>query len=261
MGVSPRVAHVGRGLGPFVRRAFAPTLARAATVYAVVATFGVIGLAAAWRLATGPRGSFESVLPMLATSQRWSVGLLFAFAGVATMSDDQRTGRVSLAVRCGYGAERWLVMRSVGAAVALAGLSAACWVATALVLAGFGGGVEGALARASLALPSLVLAAVTGLLLGGLPVVLGAVLPRRGAVTVLVLGMGAAMIPTRYLGSGPAGLLRDMVSPVALLTDLEAGLFVHDDALAQGASATVALLMLALMTWLGWRRFTPRPSP
>ena len=137
----------------FVARAldgFAPKLA---LVDALLATATVIIVASVWRATTGVHGTFEQLVPMLGTALRWSVALPIAWAALGALDADRRGGLLDLARRRGVPSRRWILGRAFGAGALVALTVGGPMVLVSIVLAGFGGGVEGALARLSLVIP------------------------------------------------------------------------------------------------------------
>src|SRR5262249_22976153 len=123
-------------------------------------------------------------------------------------------------------------------------------VLVSVVLAGFGGGVEGALARFSLVVPSLGVGVATGMVFGAGAVALGTFFTSRGlafGVLVGVAGLGALV---DMLVPGPIGVVAHQVaSPFLALEDLQAALFAVPHSAVSGvgaAIAAVAVVALAL---------------
>jgi hypothetical protein len=232
----------------FVARAldgFAPKLA---LVDALLATTTVIIVASVWRATTGPHGTFEQLVPMLGTALRWSVALPIAWAALGALDADRRGGLLDLARRRGVPARRWILGRAFGAGALVALTVGGPMVLVSVVLAGFGGGVEGALARFSLVVPSLGVGVATGLVFGAGAVALGTFFSSRGlafGVLVGVAGLGALV---DLLVPGPIGVVAHQVaSPFLALEDLQAALFAVPHSAVSGAGAAIAAIAVVTL--------------
>ena len=232
----------------FVARAldgFGPKLALfdafAATTVAIIA-------AVVWRVGGGARATYEEVVPMLGTGLRWSVALPVAWGALGALEADRAAGLLDLARRRGVSMQKWILGRAFGASVLIAILVGVPMIATSLVLAGLGGGFDGALARLSLVVPSTLLGVATGLVFGLGAVVVGALVPSRP----LALG---AVVAAASIGSlvdlavpGVVGVAaHQLVSPFLALEDLQALAFDVPRSTTRGTAAAVAIALVPLL--------------
>jgi hypothetical protein len=235
----------------FVSRAldgFGPKLA---LFDALVATIvGVIG-AIVWRVGGGVRAPYEQIVPMLGTGLRWSVALPIAWGALGAMEADRAQGLLDLARRRGIPLRRWILGRAFGAATLFALTVGGPMILVSLVLAGLGGGMEGALARASLVVPSALLGVATGVVFGLGAVVIGALVPSR-IVAIAILIVSASLGALLDLAvPGVVGIAaHQLVSPFLALEDLQALAFAIPRSTTRGTAAAVAI---ALIPALGLR--------
>lgn len=232
----------------FVARAldgFGPKLALfdafAATTVAVIA-------AVVWRIGGGARAGYEQVVPMLGTGLRWSVALPIAWGALGALEADRTAGLLDLASRRGVSLRRWILGRAFGASILIAILVGVPMIVTSLVLSGLGGGLEGALARLSLVVPSALLGLATGVVFGLGAVVIGALVPSRP----LALG---ALVAAASIGAlvdiavpGVVGVAaHQLVSPFLALEDLQALAFDVPRSTTRGTAAAVAIALVPLL--------------
>lgn len=231
----------------FVARAldgFGPKLALADAALVAIAA---VGLAIAWRVGGGARAEYEQLVPLVGTGLRWSVALPIAWGALGAIEADRRSGVLALAMRRGVSARRWLLGRALGTgAVVFAGV-AAPMVLLSIVLAGFGGGLEGALARLSLVLPSLAVAGATALVFGVGAAALGALFPSRPLVIGVLLGAASvgALVELAVPGLLGAGA-HQIVSPFLALDDVQAAAFDAPGSRARGAAGLASVLVMSL---------------
>lgn len=235
----------------FVARAldgFAPKLALfdafAATVIGVIA-------AIVWRVGGGVRAPYEQIVPMLGTGLRWSVALPIAWGALGALESDRAAGLLDLARRRGVPLRRWLLGRAFGASTLIALTVGGPMILVSLILAGLGGGVEGALARASLVVPSALLGVATGLVFGLGAVVIGALVPSRPlALALLVVGASIGSLLDLAVPGVVGVAAHQLVSPFLALEDLQALAFDLPRSTTRGTAAAVAI---ALIPALGLR--------
>ena len=227
----------------FVARAldgFAPKLA---LVDALLATMSALVIASAWRTIAGPRGGFEQIVPMLGTGLRWSVALPIAWSALGAIADDRESGFLDLARRRGVSSRAWILGRALGAGTLVAITVGAPMITVALVLSGFGGGVEGALARASLVFPSLFMAVATGAVFGLGAVVVGAIASSRPMAVAVLLALAALGALVDLALPGVLGVAaHQIVSPFLALEDLQGAVFDAPHMKVRGLAACVAIL-------------------
>jgi len=220
-----------------------------ALVDAVIVLVVALVVASVWRRTGGPRAELEAIVPLIGTALRYSVGLPLAYGALRAMQDDNKAGYVALARRRGISAGQYLRYRAVGAGLLVAVVVAGPMVIVSLVLSGFGGGVEGALARASLVFPSLFVGAGTGLLFGFGAVALGAWVSSRPVAFVALLGTAALGALLEGVVRGAAGhALRQLASPLRALDDAQSAAFAAPNSLARGLSAIVSVAVVLLVT-------------
>lgn len=232
----------------FVARAldgFAPKLAM---FDAILATVSVLIVASVWRATSGVRGTFEQLVPMLGTALRWSVALPIAFSALGALDADRRGGLLDLARRRGVPARRWVLGRAIGAGALVTLAVGGPMMVVSIVLAGFGGGVEGAWARISLVIPSIGVGVATGLVFGAGAVALGTFFTSRGlalAVLVGVAGLGALV---DMLVPGPIGVVAHQIaSPFLALEDLQAALFAVPRSTVSGIGAAISAIVVVAL--------------
>ncbi len=232
----------------FVARALDGWAPRLALVDALLATVIAIVAAAVWRVGAGPRGAFEHIVPMLGTGLRWSVALPIAWAALGAIEADRRAGLLDLALRRGVPAARWILGRAAGAGVLVAVLVGGPMVLVSIAIGGFGGGVEGALARLSLVFPSLLLGVATGLVFGVGSVVLGALVPSRGLALVGLVAAASVGALVDLAVPGVVGVAaHQIVSPLLALEDLQAFAFDVPRSATRGTAAAIAIALLPLL--------------
>ncbi len=234
----------------FVFRALAGLAPKLALVDAAIGMLVALAVASTWRAAGGPRAAFEQVVPMLGTGLRWSVALPLAWGALSAIDRDEKEGLIALARRRGVSLRRWIVGRALGAGVLVAFVIGVPMMVVAFVLAGFGGGLEGSMARLSLIFPSFVVAVANGLIFGLGGVVLGAIVTSRGLVVAVLLGAAALGSLVDLALPGPVGVTaHQLISPILALEDLQALLFAepHADVPLRGASALAAVLLFSAL--------------
>lgn len=232
----------------FVARAldgFGPKLA---LFDACVATAVAVIAAVVWRVGGGPKAGYEQIVPMLGTGLRWSVALPIAWGALGAIEADREAGLLDLARRRGVPMRRWLVGRGLGA-FALVGLAVGVpMMVVSLLLAGLGGGLEGAVARLSLVVPSLVVGVATGLVFGLGPVVLGALVRSRVASLAILFAAASVGALVDLAVPGLVGLAaHQMVSPFLALEDFQAFLFAVPRTTARGLAAAAAIAVLPVL--------------
>ncbi len=224
---------------------FAPKLA---LLDSVLATVTAIAAAAVWRAGAGPRGTFEQIVPMLGTGLRWSVALPIAWGALGAIENDRKAGLLELAHRRGVPSRRWILGRALGAGALVMLTVAGPMVIVSLVLAGFGGGPEGALARLSLVIPSLAVGAATGCVFGLGPVVIGAMVPSRPLAIGAIIAAAALGALVDLAAPGLLGVaMHQMVSPFVALEDLQAALFDAPHSRLRGVSAAIGIVVFTLL--------------
>lgn len=234
----------------FVFRALAGLSPKLALVDAAVGTVVALVVASAWRAAGGPRAAFEQVVPMLGTGLRWSVALPLAWGALSAIDRDEKEGLLALAHRRRVSLRRWILGRALGAGVLVTFVVGVPMMIVAFVLAGFGGGLEGSMARLSLILPSLVVAVANGLVFGVGAVVLGAMVTSRALVVAVLLAAAALGSLADMALPGPVGVTaHQLISPLLALEDLQALLFAEPfaDVPVRGASALGAVVLFAAL--------------
>lgn len=232
----------------FVFRALDGLAPKLGLVDALLATITAILVASVWRVFSGPRGGFEEIVPMLGTGLRWSVGLPIAWGALGAIDADRKSGLLDLARRRGVPARRWILGRALGAGTLIAISVGAPMVIVAVVLAGFGGGLEGAFARLSLVIPATVIAAATGCVFGLGGVVLGALFPSRAYAIGALVGAAALGALADLVLPGILGVAaHQLASPFLALEDLQAALFDVPSSRARGAAAAVAIVSSSLL--------------
>lgn len=232
----------------FVARAldgFGPKLALfdafAATTVAIIA-------AVVWRVGGGARATYEEVVPMLGTGLRWSVALPVAWGALGALEADRAAGLLDLARRRGVSMQKWILGRAFGASVLIAILVGVPMVATSLVLAGLGGGLDGALARLSLVVPSTLLGVATGLVFGLGAVVVGALVPSRPLALAAVVAAASIGSLVDLAVPGVVGVAaHQLVSPFLALEDLQALAFDVPRSTTRGTAAAVAIAFVPLL--------------
>lgn len=232
----------------FVARAldgFGPKLALfdafAATTVAVIA-------AVIWRVGGGARASYEQIVPMLGTGLRWSVALPVAWGALGAIEADRAAGLLDLARRRGVPLRRWVLGRAFGASVLIAILVGAPMIATSLVLAGLGGGFEGALARLSLVIPSALLGVASGVVFGLGAVVVGALVPSRPLALGALIAAASVGALVDLAVPGVVGVAaHQLVSPFLALEDLQALAFDVPRSTVRGTAAAVAIAIIPLL--------------
>lgn len=232
----------------FVARALDGVGPKLALFDAAVATVVAVVAAVVWRVGGGPRASYEQIVPMLGTGLRWSVALPIAWGALGAIEADRAAGLLELARRRGVPMRRWLVGRGVGAFALVTLAVGLPMIVVSLVLAGLGGGLEGALARLSLVVPSLVVGAATGLVFGLGAVVIGALVPSRVASIAILVAAASLGVLVDLAVPGLVGLAaHQIVSPFLALEDLQAFLFAVPKTTARGTAAAVAIGILPLL--------------
>ena len=235
----------------FATRALDGAAPKLAIVDAALATLVALVFAAVWRATGGPRAGFERLVPMLGTGLRWSVALPIAWGALGAIEADRRAGLLDLAQRRGVPARRWIVGRAFGAGLLVSICVGVPMVVTSLVLAAFGGGVEGALARLSLLLPSIVVALSSGAVFGLGAVVVGALVRSRPLAAAFFVGAATLGVLIDLLVPGLAGATaHQLLSPFLALEDLQAAVFDVAGAAPRGIAAAVAI---AVVLTLGLR--------
>lgn len=233
----------------FVGRALAGFPAKLALFDAAAATLLAVIAAVAMRLVGGPRAPYERIVPMLGTGLRWSVALPLAFAALAAVHSDREAGLLALAARRGVPLEAWVRGRAIGVAVLVALTVGAPMIFVSLVLAGLGGGVDGAIARLSLALPSLGVGIASGALFGFGAVAIGAHVGSRILALAALVGAAALGVALeRALPGAPGVVAHAALSPLLALERLQASLFAEQGAnlVAGVAGGAVVLLVGSL---------------
>jgi hypothetical protein len=224
---------------------FAPKLA---IVDALLATVSAVVLAAVWRLGGGARAGYEQIVPMLGTGLRWSVALPIAWAALSALEADRRDGLLDLAHRRRIPLRRFVVGRAVGAGTLVAITVAGPMVILSVVIAGFGGGVEGMLARLSLVVPSLLVGLATALVFGVGGVVLGVLVPSRPIALALLIAAASVGALVDLAVPGIVGATaHQLVSPFLALEDLQALLFDVPSSTIRGVAAAFAILVVPLL--------------
>lgn len=232
----------------FVARALDGVGPKLALFDACLATVVAVIAAVVWRVGGGPRASYEQIVPMLGTGLRWSVALPIAWGALGAIEADRAAGLLDLARRRGVPMRRWLVGRGLGAFTLVTLAVGLPMVVVSLMLAGLGGGLEGALARLSLVVPSLVVGAATGLVFGLGAVVIGALVPSRVASIAILVAAASIGVLVDLAVPGLAGLAaHQIVSPFLALEDLQAFLFAVPKTTARGTAAAVAIAILPLL--------------
>lgn len=250
MGANPTLAVERRGPTArwFVARAldgFGPKLALfdafAATVIAVIA-------AVVWRVGGGARAAYEQVVPMLGTGLRWSVALPMAWAALGAIEADRAAGLLDLARRRGVPLRRWILGRAFGASVLIAILVGVPMVITSIVLSGLGGGLEGAMARLSLVVPSTLLGVATGLVFGLGAVMIGAIVPSRPLAIGALIAAASVGALVDVAVPGVVGVAaHQLVSPFLALEDLQALAFGVRRSTTRGVAAAIAIAFIPLL--------------
>ncbi|MEO7096225.1 MAG: hypothetical protein ABI175_23400 [Polyangiales bacterium] len=231
----------------FVARAFDGLAPKLALVDAVLATMVAVVLASAWRALTGPRGSFEELVPMLGTGLRWSVALPIAWSALGAIADDRSSGLLDLARRRGVSSRQWLLGRAIGAGTLVALAVGAPMITLSLVTAGFGGGAEGVLARASMVFPSIFMALATGAVFGLGSVVVGAVASSRPMAVAVLLSLAALGALVDLAVPGVLGVAaHQLVSPFLALEDLQGAVFDAPHMKVRGIAACAAIVAFVL---------------
>ena len=245
---TPKASPKGPSPRWFIARAldgFAPKLA---LFDAVMATIFAIAAATVWRAGTGPRGTFEEIVPMLGTGLRWSVALPIAWAALGSTMADRRSGMLDLARRRGVPARRWILGRALGAGLLVTLAVGGPMVLVSLVLAGFGGGAEGALARLSLVVPAAAMGMATGCVFGLGAVVIGTLIPSRPlAIGAIVAAAGLGALVDLAVPGLLGAAAHQLVSPFLALEDLQAALFDVPHSAARGVAAAVAIGVVAFL--------------
>jgi hypothetical protein len=232
----------------FVARALDGWAPKLALLDAILATLVAIFAAAVWRAGSGPRGTFEQIVPMLGTGLRWSVALPIAWGALGAIDADRKAGLLELARRRKVSARRWILGRAFGAATLVSVAVGAPMIVVSLVLAGYGGGLEGVLARLSLVVPSLFMGMATGCVFGAGAVVIGTLSSSRalavgGIVAAAALGALVDLATPGLLGAAA----HQIVSPFLALEDLQAALFDVPHSRARGVSAAVGILVFVFL--------------
>jgi len=232
----------------FVARAldgFAPKLA---LVDALLATAGFVVVASVWRATAGSHGSFEQLVPMLGTALRWSVALPIAWAALGALDNDRRGGLLELARRRGVPPRRWILGRALGAGALVALTVGGPMVVVSTVLAGFGGGAEGALARFSLVVPSIGVGLATGAVFGAGAVALGTFFSSRGIAFGVLVGLAGLGALVDLLVPGPIGVVAHQIaSPFVALEDLQAAMFDAPSSAVSGVGAAIAAVVVVAL--------------
>ncbi|MGZ3417068.1 MAG: hypothetical protein ACXVEF_14625 [Polyangiales bacterium] len=247
---APTAASIPRGptLRWFVARAldgFAPKLA---IVDAILATISAVVIAAVWRLGGGARASYEQIVPILGTGLRWSVALPIAWAALSALEADRRDGLLDLARRRGIPLRRFVIGRAVGAGTLVLLTVGGPMVILSLVIAGFGGGVEGMLARLSLVVPALLVGLATALVFGVGGVVLGVLVPSRPiALAFLIAAASVGALVDLAVPGLVGATAHQLVSPFLALEDLQALLFDVPRSTVRGVAAAFAILIVPLL--------------
>jgi hypothetical protein len=227
----------------FVGRALDGLAPKLALVDALLATMVALVLASAWRALTGPRGAFEEIVPMLGTGLRWSVALPIAWSALGAIADDRASGVLDLARRRGVSPRQWILGRALGAGTLVAITVGAPMITVALVLAGFGGGAEGALARASMVFPSMFMALATGAVFGLGGVIVGAIASSRPMAVAVLLALAALGALVDLAVPGVLGVAaHQLVSPFLALEDLQGAVFDAPHMKVRGIAACVAIV-------------------
>jgi hypothetical protein len=232
----------------FLARALDGVAPKLALFDAAVATAVAAVAAVVWRVGAGPRAGYEQIVPMLGTSLRWSAALPIAWAALGAIEADRAAGLLDLARRRGVPLRRWLLGRALGAGVLITLAVGLPMVLTSILLAGLGGGLEGALARLSLVVPSMIVGVATGLVFGLGGVIVGALSPSRlAALGALVVSASLGVLVDLAV-PGVVGLAaHQLASPFLALEDLQAMLFAAPRSSVRGAAAAVAIAALPLL--------------
>jgi hypothetical protein len=251
---TPTTSTASRGgpvTGPsarwFVARALDGWGPKLALFDAAIVTLAVVVIAIGWRVAGGSHAGYEDLVPLLGMGLRWSVGLPIAWGALGAIEADRRSGLLGLALRRGVSARRWLLGRALGTGALVFASIAGPMVLLSLLLAGFGGGLEGALARASLVFPSLLVAAATALVFGVGAAALGALFPSRWQVIAVVLGAAAVGGLVQLAVPGAVGAsAHQLTSPFFALDDLQAAAFDAPGSRGRGITGLCAVLVMSL---------------
>jgi hypothetical protein len=232
----------------FVARALAGSGPKLAFLDALLVLAIALIAASLWRRAGGARADFERVVPMVGTALRYSVGLPLAYGAISAIGDDRDAGLIALARTHGISAASYLRRRALGAGLLVGMVVAAPMVVLSLILAGFGGGLEGALARASLVLPSLLVGLGTGAVFGFGAVALGTFVRSRPVAFIGLLGAGALGAAFEGALHGAIGrALRQLISPLRALDDAQAAAFAEPNVWVRGVTGAIALLLVTLV--------------
>ena len=246
------MARRGPTLRWFAGRALDGFSAKLALFDAAIATLFACGLAVFLRVTGGPRATYERVVPMLGTAMRWSVALPLAFAALAAIAADRRAGLLALAERREVPFSLWLRGRAFGATLTISIAVGAPMVLVSLLLATLGGGAEGAMARLSLALPSLAMGIASGALLGLGAVALGTLIPSRPLALGALVGFAAFGVALeRAIPGAPGVVAHALVSPLLALERLQSSLFAREGASA--AAGVTGATVVALVSFFGLR--------
>jgi hypothetical protein len=232
----------------FIARALDGWAPKLALFDAVLSTVIAVVVAATWRAAGGPRAAFENIVPMLGTGLRWSVAAPLAWGALGALNSDREAGLLDLACRRGISARRWILGRAVGAGTVVALAVGGPMIVVSCVIAGFGGGVEGVLARLSLVLPSVVTAFASGLVFWLGAVAVSAIVPSRPlALGVVVAGAAVGALVDLALPGLLGTAAHQIASPFMALEDLQAALFAEPRSAAKGLAAAVGIVLLSLL--------------
>jgi hypothetical protein len=246
----------------FVRRSLEGLAPKIALSAAVLATFVTLAVASVWRAAGGARAGVEELVPMLGTGLRWSVALPIAWGALGAIELDRTSGVLALAARRGVEARSWVLGRAFGAGVLIALGVGVPMMMVSLVLAGFGGGLEGMLARASLVFPSIVVAIATGAIFGLGGVVLGALVSRGMAIGALLAASTLGLLAEPALPGLVGIAAHQLVSPLMALEDLQSAVFDSPDVghlAMRGIAAGASVIALAALGVFAAVRSLARP--
>lgn len=229
----------------FVARAFDGFAPKLALVDALLATISAVIWASAWRVGAGVRGSYEQIVPILGTGLRWSVALPLAWAALGALERDREAGLLDLARRRGVSLRHFVIGRAIGAGAAVGLAVGGPMIIVSLVIAGFGGGLEGMLARLSLVVPSLMVALATALVFGLGPVVVGAIVPSRPLALAALVGATSLGALVDLAVPGLVGVAaHQLVSPFLAVEDFQALAFDVPNSITRGVAAAVAILVV-----------------
>jgi hypothetical protein len=251
------------GRGPplrwFVARALDGWAPKLALVDAAIATFMGVVAAIAWRVMSGPRGTYEQLVPLLGLATRWSVALPIAWRALSWTEDDRRAGLLELVQRHHASVARFLLGRAIGAGSLVAIAVGAPMVVVSIVIAGLGGGGEAAIARAGLIFPSIVSALAVGLVFGVGAVVVGVLCRSRWLSLALVAASLVFGALVRVALPDAAGLAAELVvSPMFALERVHDALFAEPSSLHAGLFGGLVVVVLSATGLLAATRAVER---